>query len=96
MAVCQPLLYSRLPVMPMRSARCFELRDFVEGLLHFAFGADDADEVLHRVLQIVLDLVGVFAGGAALEGCERGGGGGLELLVRRCAGALLALANSAA
>ena len=60
-AVCQPLLYSRLPVMPALSARAREALQPLERLAHLRFLADDADEVLHHVLQIVLDGVRVLA-----------------------------------
>ena len=66
-AVCQPGLYSRLPVTPTRPARSPELVEPVERARHFVLPAHDADEVLHHVLQIVLDLIRAFAVGAALE-----------------------------
>jgi hypothetical protein len=37
-------------------------------LLHFTFGANDADQVLHRFLQVVLNLIWILAGSAAIEG----------------------------
>ncbi len=74
MAVCQPLLYWRWPVMPTWSARACKCRDLVQCLLHFAFGADDADQVLHGFLQIVLNLIRILAGSAAIEGLEGGFG----------------------
>src|ERR1043165_2356057 len=49
-----------------------ELGEAVEGAGHFVFLADDADEVLHHVLEGVLDLVGGFAGGASVEWGECG------------------------
>ena len=84
-AVCQPLLYCRCPAIPARSARVAKLLDDFERLLHFAFRAHDADQILHRVLQLVLDLIGILAGGAALEGLERGVRRSLNLrVVDRC------------
>src|SRR5688572_33110578 len=42
-----------------------------EGLALLAFLPYDPHQVLHRVLQLLLDLVGVLAAVAALEGRER-------------------------
>ena len=53
--------------------------DHFQGLLHFAFGADDAHQVLHGFLQVVLDLVGVFTRRAAVKRLQRGFGNGVDL-----------------
>ena len=51
----------------------YVLRPGVQGLnlyqclLHFCFGANDADQVLHGFLQVILNLVGILAGRAAIE-----------------------------
>ena len=79
-AVCQPLLYSRLPVDAgarprARAGPC----SFSWRLAHLGFLADDADQVLHHVLQVVLDGVGVLAGRAALERRQRPRGGRVDL-----------------
>ena len=44
-----------------------EILDFAERLPHFRLGADDADERLHRLLQILLEVVGILTLGATLE-----------------------------
>ena len=67
-AVCQPLLYSRFPATPAFGGAGFQFLDAVEGALDFIFAADDADQVLHHALQVMLDGVGILAGGAAIEG----------------------------
>src|SRR5215469_5483971 len=54
------------------SARA-QLIDILKRPLHFALDADNADEILHRLLQVVLHQVGIFGGRAALERRQRGG-----------------------
>ena len=44
-----------------------ECRDLGDRLAHLAFGADDADQALHRLLQVGLHGVGVLCRPAALE-----------------------------
>ena len=55
-AVCQPGLYSRLPVTPDLGGARLQLLHALERPLHLVLAADDADQVLHHVLQLVLDL----------------------------------------
>ena len=72
------------------------LRDHVERLLHFALGAHDADQVLHGLLQLVLDLIRILAGRAALEGLQRRSLRQLSICASSIAAAPFCLANSAA
>ena len=61
MARCQPGLNSRRP----SDSSCgtdLELLDPVEGLLHLRAGANDADEVVHRLLEISVQGIGVLPG----------------------------------
>ena len=48
-----------------------ERRDLHERVLHLGLEADDAHQVLHRLLEILLHLVGILALAAALERHER-------------------------
>ena len=65
---CVPPVFV-LPVAGDAHTICphLKLRDFLQCLLHFIFCAHDADQILHRVLQVVLNLIGVFTQWAALE-----------------------------
>jgi hypothetical protein len=58
-----------------------QIRDFSQCLLHFAFGANNPNQILHRFLQVVLNLVWVLAGGAAIEGLESSRSCCLKLLL---------------
>ena len=64
-----------------------QVLDRFQCLLHFALHAHDAYQVLHRFLQVVLDLVRILARGAVVERRERGCGGVLHLgfIDLRCA-----------
>ena len=60
--------------VPGHSRLCRSLCQLVQSdqrLLHLPLVADDPDQFLHEVLQILLDLERVFGGVAALEGIER-------------------------
>ena len=59
-----------------------ERLDPLERLLHLRRGADDADQVVHRLLQVVLHGVGVLAA-VPLERRERGAAGVGQRLVRQ-------------
>ena len=78
-AVCHPVLYSMLPVIPAFAARARSAVDLLERLLHFAFDAHDADQVLHHVLQFVLHGERILARRAALERSQRRFGGRIHL-----------------
>ena len=70
--MCQPVLYSRWPVTPALRGACRSAPAKPgQRLLHLALVADDADEVLHHALQVLLNLERVLGGVAALERLER-------------------------
>src|SRR3954454_7779704 len=48
-----------------------QARDQFERLLHFALRANNADEILHELLQLVLDLIGILARGTHVERLQR-------------------------
>src|SRR5882757_10594868 len=73
---------------PCPIGACTEMRDALHRLLHFILSADNAHQILHCILQIVLNLIWIFAGSAAIERCESGTRCCLKLLlVNRCGAA---------
>src|SRR5438270_5335307 len=50
-----------------------------ESLIHLRLSADDADEFLHLVLQLMLDLVRILARDSTVEGLECELGSGIHL-----------------
>src|SRR5687767_1906851 len=48
-----------------------EIGELLERQSHFVFVANDADQALHRRLQLLLDHIRILATRAALEGLER-------------------------
>ena len=66
-AVCQPLLYSMLPVIPALAARARNPAILRERLLHLALGTHDADQVLHDVLKLALHRKRILASRSTFE-----------------------------
>ena len=60
-----------------------QLGQVLQGQRHLALAADDADHVLHHLLQVVLHPVGFRAAFAplTLERSQRGAGGGIDLVL---------------
>ena len=54
------------------AARSLKPLELLQRLLHFAFAAHDADQFLHHVLQLVLDLVRAFGAAAWLRRAQTG------------------------
>src|SRR3954447_10586559 len=52
-----------------------------ERALHLIPGANDADQVLHRFLQVVLNLIGILAGMTGLKRFDRSSRDSLRLVV---------------
>ena len=69
--MCQPLLYSAIAADAGARRPLAQALQLVQRLLHLRFDTDDADEVLHHVLQIALHGVRVFRRRPALEGRQR-------------------------
>src|ERR1700736_4212817 len=65
----------------------FELRDQTKSALHFIFHAHDAHKVLHELLELILNLVRIFARWTQVERFKRTACSRLDLCVvhRPCA-----------
>ena len=69
--MCQPGIVLPVPRDAHPGRPLTQPGDALERAFHLGSGAHDADQVLHHHLELLLDLVGAFAGRAALERLER-------------------------